>query len=105
MTELQIYVGSKVRINGEWRQPADPASIPSATDPLADPSGLALRLYLPDGTEILYTYGTDPNPVKDVVGKYHADYVVAQSGQHRYSWLPTGNAAQPISGEFYAHPI
>ena len=104
-TELEIYVGSKVLIKGEWHQPTDATAIPTKDDPLADPSTLAFRLYLPDGSIINYTYGTDGQLVRESQGKYHVNYVIVQQGQHRYAWLPTGNAAQPISGEFYAHPI
>lgn len=105
MTDLEIYVGSKIRIKGEWHQPTDPNATPTKDDPPADPSTLTLRLYLPNGSIINYVYGTDAQPIRDSQGYYHGDYVITQRGQHRYSWLPTGNAAQPISGEFYAHEI
>lgn len=105
VTELRIFVGSKVRIFGEWHQPGDLTKVPDATDPLTDPSGLSLKIYKPDRTTVTYVYLTDGALVKDAVGKYHADYIPTVPGLHRWFWLPTGNAAQPSEGDFYAHPV
>jgi hypothetical protein len=105
MDEQKIYVGSNIIIKGEWRQPIDPLAIPSDTDPLTDPGQLSFFLYLPDRSTVQYVYGVDAEIVRDVQGKYHVEYLVSLKGHHNWSWLPTGNAAQPVTGEFYAHPI
>lgn len=105
MTELEIYVTSRVRIFGEWHQPADVTQVPAVTDPLADPSALSLRIYRPDGQVENFTYPTDPEIIRDTGPRYHADYVVQVAGNHRCVWLPSGNAAQPAEVEFYAHAV
>jgi len=104
VTELKIYVGSRVRIFGEWHQPADVTAIPVITDPYADPSALSIRIYRPDETTDEFVYQTDAEIIRDNTGRYHLDYVPDVPGMHRWVWIPTGNAAQPSEGEFYAHP-
>ena len=103
--ELKVYVGSRVRIFGEWHQPTDVTKIPDETDPLADPSALSIRVVEPDGTSTTSIYLTDAGLIKDATGKYHLDYIPDMPGRHKWFWLPTGNAAQPSEGEFYAHDL
>jgi hypothetical protein len=103
--ELKIYVGSRVRIFGEWHQPSDLTKIPDKNDPFADPTTLLLRVHRPDGTVQEFVYQTDIEVIRDSQGKYHVEYLVSQGGPHSWAWLPTGNAAQPSTGEFFAHSI
>lgn len=102
--ETKVYVGSHVRIFGEWRQPVDITAVPDADDPLADPTALSIRIYKPDGTSETDIYLTDSELVKDATGKYHLEYIPNIPGLYKWFWLPTGNAAQPSEGQFYAHP-
>jgi hypothetical protein len=102
---LQYFVSGKVRIFGEWHQPGDVTKIPDINDPLVDPSALSIRIDKPDGTSETFVYGTDAEVVRDTLGKYHCDYIPEMEGTHTWIWLPTGNAAQPIRGQFYVHPI
>ena len=50
----------------------------------ADPTSVALKMRLPDGT--LSTFG----PTRDSAGNYHYDYTAVQSGVHNYRFKGTG---------------
>ena len=103
--ELPIFVGSRVRIRGEWHQPTNTNKIPDINDPFADPSALAVKVYKPGHSFDEFVYLTDPEVVRDSQGKYHVDYIPDTPGQYRYVWIPTGNAAQPTDGRFYADTL
>lgn len=101
--ELKIFAGSRTRIFGEWHQPADVTKVPDINDPFADPSALAIRIDLPNGTSVTYIYGVDNILVRYALGKFYLEYTPPMAGNYHWVWLPTGNAAQPSEGDFYAH--
>ena len=103
--ELKIYETSRISILGEWHQPPDVTKVPDKNDPFADPSTVAIRIHRPDGTLDEFVYGVDTEIVRDSVGKYRCVYIVPLAGGYTYSWMPTGNAAQPADGDFYAHAL
>lgn len=100
-SEIQLFIGTEIVLSAEWHKPTDPNAIPDITDPLADPSTITLEI-LNKGVRVeFWEYGTDFEVVRDSQGKYHANYIVTLSGEHRYIWRGTGNAAHVMSEEFY----
>lgn len=87
MPELNLYVvGQVVRVSVTLHTLPDNA--------LADPSTLVLKILHPDGVTVdTYTYNTDPQPIRDSIGAYHADILVDQVGKWTYYFVSTGTAA------------
>lgn len=52
-----------------------------------DPDPLTLTAYQPDGTEAhAWTYGTDPEIVRDGIGEFHANVPLDEGGMWRAVW-------------------
>jgi hypothetical protein len=56
----------------------------------ADPTTVTLSVKEPSGTTTIYTYGTDPELVRDGVGEYHADLVLNTAGLWWYKFAGSG---------------
>ena len=81
MPDPNIYdVGDQVTSSIEFRQGAA----------LADPTTITCKVEEPDGTETPYVYPTDPEVIKDAVGKYHLDITVNAEGTWTHRWEGTG---------------
>lgn len=106
LDDSAIYIGTEIRFRAEWRKPTDPSVVPSATDPLADPTVITLEILDMNNVRVvLLTYGIGIEVVKETVGKYYALYVPAIAGMFKYIWRGTGAAAQVISGNFYVRNL
>lgn len=73
------------------------------TDPAGaavDPAALRLRVKAPSGAVTLYTYGTDALVVRDAVGSFRADVVLAAGGVWAWRWeadTPSGVVENQVS--------
>ena len=77
----------------------------SANSPTAtDPTTLTFSMREADGTVTSYVEGTDAELVRDSLGNFHVDWLLAQVGRHRYRWIGTGTAAEADTGEFESLP-
>ena len=56
----------------------------------ADPSSIKFKLKKPNGSIIVYVYGTDPQIVKSALGVYYVDYFVTEHGRYFYRYEGTG---------------
>jgi len=79
-------VGDKIRLSAAFTNLAEAAQ---------DPGGVQFKILEPDGTLTTYVYSTDVELVKDSTGNYHVDWVIDQSGRHRYRFagVTSGQAA------------
>ncbi|KIO49601.1 hypothetical protein [Nitrosospira sp. NpAV] len=57
-----------------------------ATNILADPGGLILKVKPPAEAPTTFTYGVDSEVIKDADGVYHADITLDKSGEWRWRW-------------------
>jgi hypothetical protein len=67
-------------------------TVKNSSETLADPGGISLTLYGPDGT-VVQTYSS---PTHDGTGLYHQDIPttdLADAGHYRYVWTATGSNA------------
>jgi hypothetical protein len=72
---------------------------------LIDPTGLVLRLRPPVGPQIVYTYPTSPELIKDSLGTYHADHIVTEgAGEWKWKWVSTGTGAGAHGGIVRVEP-
>lgn len=89
---LTYFVNSTARFfalfEDEERQPADPASV-------------TFTVRKRNGTATTYTYGVDPQIVRDTKGQYHIDLAFATPGTYYYRWRSTVNPTQTIEVEFH----
>lgn len=93
MTVYNYYdVGDLVHITADFTNQAG-----SPTDPTA----VICKIKTPGGTVTTYTYGTDPEIVKDSVGSYHLDHIATQEGTYKYRWEGTGAVQAAEDGRFY----
>jgi hypothetical protein len=56
----------------------------------ADPTDVEFTTHAPDGTEVTYVYGIDPEITKDSTGVYYCDFVINQGGTWTYRWTGVG---------------
>lgn len=66
----------------------------------ADPSALDFKIKLPDGTLVTYTYGTDPQLVRDTVGQYYVYFDCTEAGVHWYRFEATGTIVTAAEQSF-----
>jgi hypothetical protein len=72
---------------------------------LVDPTTLQLEIAPPKGTATLRVYGTDSELVKDSLGTYHCDHVMAgAAGEWTYKWKSTGSGAGAHKGTVFIEP-
>ena len=63
-------------------EPIDPETGKS----LIDPSTVICRLRRPNGVVTAYTYGVDPEVIRDSIGRYRIRFPLAQIGTYKWSW-------------------
>lgn len=68
---------------------------------LTDPATLTLRTRDPVGVVTLYTFGVDPQIVKDSTGRFTASIPVSVAGDWLFYWTATGDAAGVAEGKFH----
>ena len=66
----------------------------------ADTTTVTFKITAPDGTTTTYVFGTDAEAVKESTGVYYVDWTITQSGEHRWKWTGTGNAAAAGESSF-----
>lgn len=57
-----------------------------------DPATLIYYVKMPSNEIDTYTFGVDPEVVKDAVGDFHLDFIALMSGDHYVKCITTGNA-------------
>ena len=67
-----------------------------------DPTSVAFFMKEPDGTATSYVFGTDPELVRDSVGKFHVAWPITQSGVHHYRYESTGIGQAAKQAQFTA---
>lgn len=85
------YVGNLVRVSVVFTN-----SVGTAVDPTA----VKCQVRTPAGVVTTYTYGTDPEVVKDSTGNYHLDVNASTEGLWRYRWYSTGTGQAAAEGAF-----
>lgn len=70
----------------------------SANNALTDAT-MVCKVQLPDGTSSTVT------SVRDSAGTYHADYLTAVFGLHRYEWIASGGAIAAARGQFLVSQV
>jgi hypothetical protein len=57
-----------------------------------DPGGVTFEFQDPSENEVIYTYGTDAELVKDSTGNYHVDLTIDEAGYwyYRFNGVTTG---------------
>lgn len=73
--------GDLVRCSGEFKD---------GSGTYADPNPLLFKMKDPSGVTTTYTYGTDPQLVKDGTGRYHVDVSATKVGTWYYRFEGTG---------------
>ena len=70
----------------------------------ADPDAgtVMFTMLEPDGVKTVYTHPANAQIVKDGLGNYHVDWIVAKPGRHAYRWTGAGAAHAAEPGDFYA---
>jgi len=66
-----------------------------------DPTALVFKFTNPAGTTTTYTYGTDPQVIRDSTGNYQVDLSVSTAGLWLYWFEATGTAQAVEEGSFY----
>lgn len=86
MSTNVYHVGTKVRLS---------AAFTDIDDAAQDPGGVQFKIREPDGTVTTYVYGTDAEVVRDSLGNFHVDWLIASAGRHRYRFagVTSGQAA------------
>lgn len=74
-------IGDEVRCKGNFA---------TALGVATDPTAVFFKVRAPNGTETLYTYGTDAELQKASVGNYYVDVDATISGTWYYSFYSTG---------------
>ncbi len=69
-----------------------------------DPTTLTFKMREPDGVVTTRVWETDNELVRDSLGNFHVDWLIAKVGKHYYRWIGTGAAAEADTGEFEALP-
>ena len=64
----------------------------------ADPGALRLKVKPPTGALATYTFGVGADIVKDAVGRYHADILLAAAGLWAYRWELDAPNAGAVEG-------
>jgi hypothetical protein len=90
----RIYPGAVQRLT---------CRIKTLTGAPIDPSTLTLTVKVLT-TETVYIYGTDAAFVRDSVGRYHVDHLIAEAGKHVWRFVSTGVAAAAQEGYFKVEP-
>lgn len=67
------------------------ATIRDFNSALIDPTALVFKILDPSSVITSYTYGVDPEVVRDGVGVYHIDFEVTEKGTWYYRCEATGN--------------
>lgn len=83
--------GDLVRCSAAWTDTAGAA---------VDPTVVIFKFKNPAGTVTTYTYGTNPELVKDSVGNYHVDVDGSSSGVWYYSFVSTGTGQASDENQF-----
>ena len=69
-----------------------------------DPTAVIVKVKAPDGTVTTYTYGTDPEVVRDSAGNYHIDVDADASGTWYYRFHATGTGQSADEAAFFIQP-
>ncbi len=86
-------IGQLVEIGVEFKDPDTKLAL--------DPTTVGVRVENPAGTIVHdWTFGPDPEIVKDAVGKYHANVDGNAAGRWDYHWYSTGAGQAAKKGHF-----
>lgn len=90
-------VGDLVRVTGRFT---------TAAGALLDPTVVLCQVLTPAGVKTTYTYGVDPQVVKDSPGDgvYHLDISITAQGAWFYRWYSTGTGQAAGEEVFTALP-
>ena len=74
-------VGTRIRVSAQFK---------NASNMLADPTTVTVRLDPPAADTHSYVYGVDSEVVKEATGNYHLDFLADAAGDWAYEWQGTG---------------
>ena len=93
MTTASYIVGRELKISGSCKTIAGIA---------ADPTGVVLKIQMPDGTESQLEYGVDAGLTRSAVGEYSALVTLTEAGQWAWRWVATGALVAAAEGKILA---
>lgn len=73
----------------------------SAAGTETDPTVTKFGMIEPDGTETIYTYGTDAQLTRSAAGKFSVTWTTDQPGRHEWRWWGTGAVTAADHGVFW----
>jgi len=89
---INVYaVGTKIRLS---------AAFTDIDDDAQDPGGVQFKMRDPAGTVTTYLYGTDVELVRDSLGNYHVDWLIASAGRYRYRFAGVTSGQAAAEGTF-----
>lgn len=71
----------------------------------ADPSTVTFSLRGPDGVTTSFTYGVDPEIIRDSAGVFHTDALPSSEGEWKWRWQGTGAVAAATEGGMLIHTV
>jgi|SRR5690606_12147698 len=77
----EILIGNGVTSTQEFK---------NSSGVLTNPTSVTVTVREPDDTKTTYTYGTDPEVVRDSTGIYYISIVPDAAGPWGFYWLGTG---------------
>ena len=95
-TPKQYDLGDRVTVLGIWKTP------PSFLGPgdYTDPAAVLFKFKNPAGVETAYTFGTNPEIVKEATGHYHVSIDADMPGWWYYKFYATGLKKSAFEGSF-----
>lgn len=84
--------GTKIRLSAAFSRV--PGAVP------ADPTTVTLKMLPPERQITDHVYQTDPELIRDDVGRYHFAVVPDRAGLWHYRWEGTGDLQAAAEGQF-----
>jgi hypothetical protein len=77
-----------------------PASVTVAVDGVpTDPASLKFTIRPPEGADVVRSWPTHPEVVRDAAGQFHDDFPVTAEGWWRFQWEPQPDG--PVEGDLF----
>jgi hypothetical protein len=85
-------------------QPRLTAQFVSDESGALDPTTVVCKIRTPAGVETAYTYGVDPEVVRDSAGAYHFDLLLTEALTWWHRWTGTGLLVAAGEQPIYVEP-
>lgn len=92
MAKTIFNTGATVRVKVTFEDPDTLAAV--------DPLDVSIKVRAPGGTVTTKVYGTDPEVIKELTGKYLYRLTLAEEGTYRWKWIGVAvNETAVITGQ------